>query len=448
MANLIQDNKHLEERLDSYGSRLYKLENLDIPQQLAEVRRKKKRRHDSPKTPHGSPPPPPPPVGLSGTSGSSRDSKLSQVPPPPPLPPSTNQEGQSHVSTAPSSSKTAALAEYTAWTTFDTRFKPSLSSIPEDLHMDDDEAPDEQVHSFDNEDIMNDYIPKVNLMQDWWKPLSDDRPATPEPAWSIPSSDLPTDDMATFIYWYCKQQGITELKQKDLEGPAYEIVKVFHPNVIHLQYQMEECHKLLTDKVDDALIRYNVSKPLPPGGQPAYYPDVGLEQMVPDQIWIKEECKYDIAAMYERDFKYLYPSDFEDLQRVEDFQLGIESYQTQLNLTKPQWDATGFEYKHDFTIIEYPRAVTFRDKYEDQGIQGQQDESEFEHKVAVCSSLRSLKLKCTIESRGEHRSKTGPDRPRPDRTETELVQNSRPRTGPKCEDGNPARDNIKHALGR
>ncbi|GJU56923.1 hypothetical protein Tco_1234689 [Tanacetum coccineum] len=30
----------------------------------------------------------------------------------------------------------------------------------------------------------------------------------------------------------------------------------------------------------------------------AYYPDVGLEQLVPDQFWIAEECKYDIAAMY------------------------------------------------------------------------------------------------------------------------------------------------------
>ncbi|GJZ49588.1 hypothetical protein Tco_0603778 [Tanacetum coccineum] len=155
--------------------------------------------------------------------------------------------------------------------------------------------------------------------------------------------------------------------------------------------------------------------------------------MVPDQMWIEEERKYDVAAMYvisywwfqrqrfyidrhtsegdrravrtymrilsvvrievfpmygynymkkivlrradlkeyviaERDFKYLYPSDFEDLnlvirQRVEDFQLGIESYQTQLNLTKPRWDAKGFEYKHDFTVIDSPRAVTFRDKY-------------------------------------------------------------------------------------
>ncbi|GJS74558.1 hypothetical protein Tco_0707399 [Tanacetum coccineum] len=30
----------------------------------------------------------------------------------------------------------------------------------------------------------------------------------------------------------------------------------------------------------------------------AYYPDVGLEQLVPDQFWNAEECKYDIAAMY------------------------------------------------------------------------------------------------------------------------------------------------------
>ncbi|GJT90926.1 hypothetical protein Tco_1079771 [Tanacetum coccineum] len=46
-------------------------------------------------------------------------------------------------------------------------------------------------------------------------------------------------------------------------------------------------------------------------------------------------------------------------QRVEDFQLELESYQTQLNLTKPGWDAKGFEFKHDYTIIESPRAVVF-----------------------------------------------------------------------------------------
>ncbi|GJS51341.1 hypothetical protein Tco_0624703 [Tanacetum coccineum] len=572
IADLVDANQALEERLDKHGSRLYRLENQDIPNQvskavdeivtdavdwamhaplrerfrdlpeadmkeilhnrmwesksyqthedhmtlyealeksmardnrdqllsdLAEARKKKKKRQGSPKTPSGSPPhpppPPPPPAGPSGTSGASGASGSSQSPPPPP-PPSNTQGGQSTSTAAPSSSKTAASAEYTAWTMTDTTIKPSISPIPEELHMGDDSTADEQAYSSSGEDVGRDHIPTVNLRQSWWKPITEDRPATPEPAWSIPSSDLtvPTNnwasalkstytpppensllaqigDMTTFMDWYCKKQGISELTQKDLEGPAYEIIKVFHPDVVHLQFQMEECHKLLTDQVDDAILRYNVSKPLPLGGDPghvtiqpdfffnkdleylrygrkigrpalsiskmkaAYYPDVGLEQMVPDQMWIEEECKYDVAAMYgishwwfqrqrfyidrhtsegdrravrthmrilsvvrievfsmygynymkkivlrradlkeyviaERDFKYLYPSDFEDLnlvirQRVEDFQLGIESYQTQLNLTKPRWDAKGFEYKHDFTVIDSPRAVTFRDKY-------------------------------------------------------------------------------------
>nr|GEU56953.1 hypothetical protein [Tanacetum cinerariifolium] len=369
---------------------------------LAEARRKKKKRHDSPKTPPGSPPhqppPPSPPAGPSGTSRSSGASGSSQLPPPP-RPLSTSQSDHSKSTAAPSSSKTAASAEYTALTTTYTRLRPSVSAILADLHMDDDIALDEQVHSS----------------------------ATPELAWSIPSSDLPvprnnwasalastytpppensllaqTGDMAIFMDRFCKKQEIIELKPQDLEGPTFDLDKVFHPNVIHLQYQMEECHKLLTDRVDESIIRYNVSKPLPLGGPPgqvtiqsdfffnkdleylqysskggrpavtiskmkvAYYPDVGLEQMVPDQMWIEKECKYYIAAIavrthmrilsvvrikvfsiygydymkkiilrradlnehiiLERDFKYLYPSDFEDLQRVKDFQLGIESY--------------------------------------------------------------------------------------------------------------------------
>ncbi|GKF09120.1 hypothetical protein Tco_0043344, partial [Tanacetum coccineum] len=101
--------------------------------------------------------------------------------------------------------------------------------------MDDDMTADEQAYSSSGEDS-------------WWKPITEDRPATPEPAWSIPSSALTVPpnnwasalkstytpppensllvqigDMTTFMDWYCKKQGISELTQKDLEGPAYEI---------------------------------------------------------------------------------------------------------------------------------------------------------------------------------------------------------------------------------
>nr|GEU84457.1 histone deacetylase 14 [Tanacetum cinerariifolium] len=499
MANLSQDNKQLEKRLNSHGARLYTLENLDIPQRvskavdeivtdavdwaiqaplrncfkdllkadmkeilhqkiwetnsykthedhmmlyealeksmnsdhskelatdLAEARKKKKNRHDSPKTPLGSPPhqphPPPPPLGPSGASGSPGASGSSKVPTPTPPPPSTNQEY---------------------------------------LQIDDDMALDAQAQSSDDEDIRNAHIPKVNLRQDWWKPLEKERPATPKPAWSISSSDMPvpknnwastlastytppledsllaqTGDIEMFIDWFYKRQGITKLKPQDLEGPAFKLVKVFHHNVIHLQYHMEECHKLLTDSVDDSILRYNVGKLLPLGGLPgqvtiqsdfffnkdleylrydskgsrpalsiskmkaAYYPDVGLEQMVPDQMWIEEECKYDIAAMYgishwwfQRQRFYIERHTSEGdrravrthiwilsvvrikvfsmyihlviRQRIKDFQLEIKSYQTQLNLTKPRWDATSFEYKHDYIVIDSLRAVTFQDRY-------------------------------------------------------------------------------------
>nr|GFD01400.1 hypothetical protein [Tanacetum cinerariifolium] len=134
---------------------------------LAKARRKKKKRHDSPKTSHGSPPhqpsPPPLPAGPSGTSGSFGASGSSQLPLSPPLP-STSQSDQSKSTAASSSSKTAASAEYTAWTTTDIRLRPpSVSSIPKDLHMDNDMAPDAHVHSSNDKDIGNAHIPKVNL---------------------------------------------------------------------------------------------------------------------------------------------------------------------------------------------------------------------------------------------------------------------------------------------
>ncbi|GJR32417.1 hypothetical protein Tco_1108649 [Tanacetum coccineum] len=281
-----------------------------------------------------------------------------------------------------------------------------------------------------------------------------------------------TGDIGGFIDWFCKKQGITELTTEHLEGPAYEVVNAFHPDVIHLQFQRRNVQAFdhqtefffnkdleylrFGNKGDRLALSITKIKA-------AHYPDAGLKQMVPDQMWIEEECMYDILATYgisywwfkrykfyinrhsadtnrrasvrthmrilsvvrievfsiygydymkkiilqradnqeytiaENDFKDLYPSDFEDLyllnlqghlnhlpprdkkilstavnlwirnlvirKRVEDFQLGIESYQTQLNLTKPRWEATGLEFMHDYKILDSPRAVLFRDKY-------------------------------------------------------------------------------------
>nr|GFD19313.1 hypothetical protein [Tanacetum cinerariifolium] len=49
-------------------------------------------------------------------------------------------------------------------------------------------------------------------------------------------------------------------------------------------------------------------------------------------------------------------------QRVGDLQLGIESYQTNLNLTEPRWDASDFLFKEDYTIIRKLRVVIYIDR--------------------------------------------------------------------------------------
>ncbi|GJW80461.1 hypothetical protein Tco_0144436 [Tanacetum coccineum] len=171
----------------------------------------------------------------------------------------------------------------------------------------------------DDEDISSRHIPKVPRNQAWFKPLSEEeRPATPEPTWSIPSSSLPVpiNNWASAL-----ASSYESLPENSLLSQTGDI-------------GMEECHKLLTNQVDEGLLRYNVSRPLRLGGPPgqvtiqiefffnkdleylrfghkgdrlalsitkmkaASYPDAELEQMVPDQMWAKEEYMYDISASY------------------------------------------------------------------------------------------------------------------------------------------------------
>ncbi|GJV64501.1 hypothetical protein Tco_1475329 [Tanacetum coccineum] len=111
---------------------------------------------------------------------------------------------------------------------------------------------------------------------------------------------------------------------------------------------------------------------------------------------VLRRADYNEYKISEKDFKSLHPNDFEDLnilhiqgkldhlpkqdkvnlhnavslwtrnivirKRVEDLQLGIESYQTKLNLEQPNWDASDFPFKEDYTIVFKPRAVIYRDR--------------------------------------------------------------------------------------
>ncbi|GJX54974.1 integrase, catalytic region, zinc finger, CCHC-type containing protein [Tanacetum coccineum] len=111
---------------------------------------------------------------------------------------------------------------------------------------------------------------------------------------------------------------------------------------------------------------------------------------------ILRRADYQEYKISEKDFKNLHPNDFEDLfllniqeklnhlpktdktslhtavnmwirnlvirNRIGDLQLGIESYQSKINLERPNWDAADYYFKEDYTIVPKPRAVVYRDR--------------------------------------------------------------------------------------
>ncbi|GJW32677.1 hypothetical protein Tco_0052709 [Tanacetum coccineum] len=74
--------------------------------------------------------------------------------------------------------------------------------------------------------------------------------------------------------------GKTKLTQADFEGQAYEVVKPFYPDVVHLHKGSGQA--LSISKMKDA--RYH---------------DFGLELLVPEHMWIEDVCTYDISASYD-----------------------------------------------------------------------------------------------------------------------------------------------------
>nr|GEW68132.1 hypothetical protein [Tanacetum cinerariifolium] len=235
----------------SWGMSIHIGESRHTSADLDEARKKKKKRCDSQKMPHGSPPhQPPPPPPPAGPSEASGSLRASVSSQVPPPPP------------------------------------PPTSTNKEDLQIDDDMDPDAQAQSSDDEDIENAHILNVNLWHDWWKPLEEEIPATPKHAWSISSSDV--------------------LVQKN--NWASDLASTYSP-------PPEE--SLLTQTDDIAIHTFE-----------------GAHRAVRTYMRILSVVKIEVFSMYrydymkkvvlrradlnkhiieERDFKYLYPSDFEDL---------------------------------------------------------------------------------------------------------------------------------------
>ncbi|GKC74002.1 hypothetical protein Tco_1119885 [Tanacetum coccineum] len=215
---------------------------------------------------------------------------------------------------------------------------------------------------------------------------------------------------------------------------------------------------------------------------------------------VLRRADYNEYKISESDFKNLHPNDFEDLyllhlqgklnhlsrsekvnlfnavnmwirnimirKRVEDLQLGIKSYQSKLNLIEPNWDASNFLFKEDYTIVSKPRAIIYKDR-NDQNKMMRDNEV---HKFSDGTLTRILEkldhmvkdFKLFKYNPGMEKRVWSEDDKRRSKEFIEVIkrrlkirrifrslESFNIRVIPKyhSEDGNPARANIKQALG-
>ncbi|GJR48390.1 hypothetical protein Tco_1316493 [Tanacetum coccineum] len=282
LSNLEQNNKNLDNTTRNLGSRFYTLELRDLPHKINEAARENVKEAVQ--------------IDLQAPLRDRfKDLHLWNV-----------HRGMSF------SLKRISLPrdpQSSAWKKFDTRDAPSSSSKQQSSPHAEQPVEDIPIQDSDNisdlEDTDSAYLPKTKQRLEWLKPILDDeRPATLEPAWVIPTSHIPdavnnranalattyqapaensllekTGDMRTFMNWYCQKMGKTELTQADLED---QIDWANPEDLDYLRYGNKGSGQALS-----------ISKM-----KAARYHDFGLELLVPEHMWIDDVCTYDISASY------------------------------------------------------------------------------------------------------------------------------------------------------
>nr|GEX67245.1 hypothetical protein [Tanacetum cinerariifolium] len=144
----------------------------------------------------------------------------------------------------------------------------------------------------------------------------------------------------------------------------------------------------------------------------------------------------------------MYPSDFEDLNL-----LLLQGHLDHLSGSDKRWDVKGFEFKHDYTIIEFLRAVVFpvnnneRKIMKFNNVQNQRDLPRDNPLVSI-EVLRYDIKRSKCKNKGIVPTETEIELEQTQQGSSHEVLNIRVIPKYHSKDGNPARANIKQALGR
>ncbi|GJU86172.1 hypothetical protein Tco_1293718 [Tanacetum coccineum] len=206
-------------------------------------------------------------------------------------------------------------------------------------------------------------------------------------------------------------------------GPTFRLLKGTRSSYAELEYDFEECYKDLSEKLDwenpeGGDYPFDLSKPLPlitrgnrqrvsfeffintdlkylQGGistmtymmsttktKAAQYDFPGIEDMVPN-IWSPVKVAYDKYALWDNvspsmllqeiqgrgdvvDFTIalrMFTRSLVIQKRVEDLQLGVESHQKKINVTKPDTTRPDLRKRHPYTLYKDPQGFIYVDDH-------------------------------------------------------------------------------------
>nr|GEX47767.1 copia protein [Tanacetum cinerariifolium] len=251
----------------------------------------------------------------------------------------------------------------------DTRDKPSGSSVhhlspPKDQQMNDDLVPSDEEHTSDDDDLGTALM--VLSRKYWWKPRDDDeRPATLEPAWVIPIYHIHDGSESALLISKMKvarypdfglkllvpeQMWINDVCTYDISASYGISYWWFNRQRLYIDQHIAD----LSRKVVRTHMRILIVVRIKAYSRYGDFKDLNLLLLQGHLNCLPGSNKRMLSTAVN-----LWTRNLVSRQRVEGLQLDIKSYQKQLNLTKPGWDEKGFEYKHDYTIIESPRTAVF-----------------------------------------------------------------------------------------
>nr|GEU62310.1 hypothetical protein [Tanacetum cinerariifolium] len=195
------------------------------------------------------------------------------------------------------------------------------------------------------------------------EPTFDD---VPEQSWfnemvNVKKDPLAFDDVMGSIIDFSKFTKNCLKKDKitkaGLEGPAFKLLKGKHINYIELEYNFQQCYLALTNQLDwinlegDRILR-DLSKPQP----------CTVHQEYATSLTKPKAARYDLEGIEAIEFIQDEQTDLVTafwffIQRIviekrfKDVQLGMESYQTNLNIKIPQLRCVGLDIKEPYTMI-------------------------------------------------------------------------------------------------